>query len=131
MRTILLVLCLMLFVFGCEDTDYFVPECQLSDCALDGEDFVEVLCKANGVDVNGFYRIECPYCPSGDWYSGIDYDEVDFGAYIERKPDGTTLCLFYGVAEGIEDMVAGTFCGQCGYQIGYDWTIIKVQNNGT
>ena len=106
------------------DKDYFVPEAQVSDCDLSGEDFIEVLCKENSIDVNGFYRIECPRCPSGNWYSGISYNKVEFGAYVERSPDGTEMCLFYGVGEGINDIPAGTYCGQCGYQIGSDWTIV-------
>ncbi len=111
-RVIFIVLLIVMIICGCSDKDYFVPEVQVSDCNLSGEGFVEVLCKENGIDVNDFYRIECPKCPRGNWYRDIAYNEVEFGAYVERTPDGMVMCLFYGVAEGIEDMPAGTYCGQ-------------------
>ncbi len=123
---IILLLVWMVVSVGCNDKYYFVSDVQTSDCSLDGDDFVEVLCKENGIDPNSFYRIECPKCPSGHWYSGIPYNEVDFGAYVERNSDGTEVCLFYGIAEGIEDTSAGTYCGYCGYQIGSDWTIFEI-----
>ena len=124
--TVLLLVYLVSFLFD-KNEDYFEPQkVQVSDCSLDGENFVEVLCKENSIDPNGFYRIECPKCPSGNGQNDCNYNEVKFGAYVERDSNGIEMCIFYGVPEGVEDIPAGTYCGQCGYQIGHDWKIINL-----
>lgn len=126
--TVFLLVWLVNLLFN-ENKDYFKPKVQVSDCALDGETFVEVLCKEEGIDPNSSFRIECPKCPSGNWYNSIPYDEVDFGAYVQRNSDGSTeMCLFYGVST---DELTGTFCSQCGYQIGTDWKIIDLNEGIT
>ena len=143
MDKILVVMVLAIGVFtilGCEQKDYFHPKSvQVSDCNLDGEDFVEVICKENGIDPNSYYRIECPKCPSGRYIPGTFekkgndlYEKPNGGAYIERNPEATEMYLFHSEGRVIEDSSDGEtdmYCGRCGYQIGSDWTIFEIDPN--
>lgn len=127
---ILIATTLLIVIFcGCKKDEYFSPkEIRVSDCNLSSDDFIKILCEDNKIDINDYYRIECPKCPSGHYVSW-DIEKPKGGAFIERTPDGEEFYLFYGVAEGIEGKPAGIYCDRCGYQIGSNWTIFKIDPN--
>ena len=97
---------------GCEKEYDGFPETQDSNCAweVNDRDFVEGLCGEYGIDFNDYYRISCPKC-------------IVDGAFIERRPDGSVMAKFYYPMDG------QVYCSECGYPIGHDWQIYKIDSS--